>query len=227
MKILQTNKSKFIAMLTIILLALFSIAISAQDKDQTKSKLDQLKGKVDKITVKVDGKDIVFEGKEAEKLAKKLQKPGNIEIITDNIKEGKKKNISLMLNSEGDDKAGVKKKIQIEDKDGEKVVTVTTTKDGKDEIKTYKGEEADKFMKENNEKHFNVFFDGDDDSAHSKVMRFSLGDDDEGECCRCCCRHLNMKMMGNKIKERMKYMILKDVDENDKDKVKEEKQEKK
>ena len=70
MKIFQTNKSKFIAMLTIILLALFSIAISAQDKEKPNSKMDQLKGKIEKITVKVDGKDVVFEGKEAEKLAK-------------------------------------------------------------------------------------------------------------------------------------------------------------
>ncbi|MEK6552585.1 MAG: hypothetical protein AABZ54_03955 [Bacteroidota bacterium] len=70
MKILQTDKSKFFAIMIILILGLFSMAIFAQEKDETKSKLDNLKGKIEKLTIKADGKDIVFEGKDAEKLVK-------------------------------------------------------------------------------------------------------------------------------------------------------------
>ena len=48
---LQTDKSKFFAITIILILGLFSMAIFAQEKDETKSKLDNLKGKIEKLTI--------------------------------------------------------------------------------------------------------------------------------------------------------------------------------
>ena len=233
MKILQTNKSKFIAMLTIILLALFSIAISAQDKEKPKSKMDQLKGKVEKITVKVDGKDVVFEGKEAEKLAKQLRGQRRIEVVTDDdgemMSEGE--GDVVMFNSRHRDKdynfslnkGDENKNINVEDKDGQKTVTVTTKKDGKEETKTYKGEDAEKFLKEERGKeHFKFFIGDDEDMPRGRSMYFNHKGDDEG-CCCCGCG--NRMMMRKPMPGQMKHMIIKDFDDDDK--PKEEKPEKK
>jgi hypothetical protein len=241
MKILQTNKSKFIAMLTIVILALFSIAISAQDKEKPKSKLDKLKGKVEKITVKVDGKDVVFDGKEAEKLAKQLSEQKRIVIRTDDGDEmmsacdgdemmsecdgaavmlrkiDRNKNYNFILN-----KGEENKKINVEDKDGAKTVTVTTTKDGKEETKTYKGEDAEKFLKEEKGKeHFKFFIGDDENMPHSRFMTFNHKDDDEG----CCCCRGNRMMMRRHLPGKTMHMIIKDFDDDDKSK--EEKPEKK
>jgi hypothetical protein len=229
MKILQTNKSKFIALLTIIFLALFSLAISAQEKEKPKSKMDQLKGKVEKITVKVDGKDVVFEGKEAEKLAKQLRGQKRIEIVTDDGEDiigdsystmfrtkHRDNDYSFNVNSDDDNR-----KIKVEDKDGEKTVTVTTKKDGKEETKTYKGEDAEKFLKdEKGNEHFKFIISDDGDMPHESNMYFKHMDRDD-----CCCGCGHRMMMRKPFPGKMKHMILKEFDEDDK--PKEEKSEKK
>ena len=203
MKQLSTLKLK-----AIILFLAMGIALNAQDKSEFKNKIDQLKGKIDKVTVNVDGKDVVFEGKDAEKLVK-IVKP----------MAGKK---MMWLHSDGEDfefdgpgnammfhvsddvdaaKGEAKKKVQIEIKDGKKQVTVTTTdKDGKEEVKKFEGEEADKFIKEH---------EANSGMAHKQIKIIKEGEGDE-DCdvvmfnkkmaprhggCGCCCCGGGMKMM--------------------------------
>jgi hypothetical protein len=227
MAILLSNKSKFLIMLTIILLGLFSLTLFAQDKEGTKSKLDQLKGKVEKITIKVDGKDVVFEGKEAEKLAKQLRQKGMFNVFTSgNGKMSSNGKVKVYAYSNPDDEEDAKdgkveKKINVEVKDGKKIVVVTTDKDGKEETKTYEGEDAEKLLKEEKGmKHFSLSLGDDEDMSKCKVM--VLGGDYDDENCCCCKGKMMMKMHSGKG---MKHFIIKEFDD-DKDK-KEEKSEKK
>jgi len=159
MKILQFNSSKFLKMFAIIILGLFSMTLFAQNKEESKTKLDQLKGKVEKITVKVDGKDVVFEGEEAQKMADQLKSEKRIKIMSSaglkGIKESKG-NVMIFKSKEDDndsDEEGgeITKKVNVEVKDGKKVVTITTNKDGKEETTVYEGEKAEKFIQDNDE----------------------------------------------------------------------------
>jgi molybdopterin-binding protein len=215
MKVLHSNQTK---LFTIILLMMVSfIIVKAQDKkeDPLKTKLDQIKGKIEKLTITVDGKDIVFEGKDAEKLAERL-KGGMIHKrirITDD--EGGMSEIEgddammFHMKDEGDNPGDVKKNVKVEINDGKKKVTVTTTKDGKDEIKVYEGEDADKFLKEEKSaKRIKVMVDDEDMPMlnHRRMMRM------EGEdgCCCCCCRH---RMPPPPMHEkRMRRMMMKEKD---------------
>ena len=214
MNMILSNKSKFLLMLTIILLGLFSLTLFAQEEDQTKSKLEQLKGKVEKITVKVDGKDVVFEGKEAEKLAKQFTQKRTVKIITDGgddlFTEGDAKVFTVKSDGE-DDEADInckdKKEVKVEIKNDKKIVTVTTTKDGKEETKTYEGEEADKLLKEENgSKNFSLFLGGDEDMSKRKVMVLSSNDDN---C--CCCKKMSAKM--HSTGKGMKHIIIQKNDD--------------
>jgi len=109
------------------------------------------------ITTK-EGKETkeVFEGEEAEEFLKKSKsnKHFNIEIYDDKdlewVSEGDA-NI-IFLSEETEDEGEVEKKVEVEVEDGVKKVTVTTTKDGKEEVKTYEGDEAEKYFKKKNKK---------------------------------------------------------------------------
>jgi hypothetical protein len=226
MKLLQSNKSKIIAIVVFIALGLFSAKLFAQEKDALREKLDNLKGKVDKVTLKVDGKDVVFEGKDAEKLYEKLQqkKMKHLSWVSeDDMEDCPGGEVSVYLNSDEDMPAGameVQKKIKIEDKDGKKTVTITTTKDGKEDVKVLEGQEAEKFMKENQAgKHIKVMVDGDEDASGDNMIYFNRQLKHSGGCgCCCCCggermpRHMNMR---NDKGE--KKVIIKHLDQDDKD----------
>ena len=153
-----------------------SINISAQEKEKSdlKKKLSELKGKVEKITVTVDGKEVVFEGKDAQALAKKMRTTGPASfaytingskskakayhVITRDIDvdgiddaEALDEDVTVTLSGTGDsDKAT--KKIIVKKNDGKTKLTITTTdKDGKEVVKELDGEEAEKYLKENDE----------------------------------------------------------------------------
>lgn len=206
MKILQTNRTKFFTMMAIILLGLFSLTLFAQNKEETKSKLNQLKGKVEKITVKVDGKDVVFEGEEAQKLADKMKAEKRIKIISSgDLKEVKEGDGNVMVfrskakTSDFDVKAGeITKKVNVENKDGKKVVTVTTTKDGKEETVTYEGDKAEKFMSgEKGMKHITVTLDDDEDMPKDHMIYFDrkMGTNKmRKHGCGCCCGRCGTEM---------------------------------
>ncbi len=161
----QNNKKLFV-IAALVLFGLFSLSLFAQEKkDELDARLKEIKGTVEKIIIKVDGKEIIFEGKDAEKIGESIKVSGKIHrmrwlshIDEDfDLAHGN----AMMYKFHGDDfdwkhKEGGDKKIEIKIEDGKKKVTVTTTKDGEEETKTYEGEEAEKFIKEH-EKNGDVF----------------------------------------------------------------------
>ena len=225
----------------IMLFLVLGVTLYAQDKE-AKEKLADLKGKVEKVTIKVDGKDVVFEGKDAERIAKIAKATGESKTFVfssdENEAPGMKKRIKVFT-SGSDSKCNVvtsddfdwkadgdQKKVKVEIKDGKKNITVTTNKDGKVETKTYEGEEAEKFLKDQGE------------DGKVKVFMKKLGDDDceDTECededhvvmfnkqigggeCGCCCKGgggmSHMKMMRGGKGNMMWKMMDDDSDENE------------
>lgn len=236
----------------IMLFLVLGVTLYAQDKE-AKEKLADLKGKVEKVTIKVDGKDVVFEGKDAERIAKIAKATGESKAFVFSTDEdnapGMKKRIKVFTSGSdskfdvvtSDDfnwKAdGDQKKVKVEIKDGKKSITVTTNKDGKEETKTYEGEEAEKFLKEQGE------------DGKVKVILKKLGDDDceDVECedgdhvimfnkkisggeCGCCCKGgsgmSHMKMISGG-KGNMMWKMMDDDDEKEVQVIVEKKMDKK
>ncbi|MDQ7816697.1 MAG: hypothetical protein RDU14_06680 [Melioribacteraceae bacterium] len=221
----EVTKKVFIIAI-IFLFGIFSLTILAQDKkDALNSKLDQLKGKVEKLTVKVDGKDVVFEGKDAEDLAKKLRAfgkmPGMVWLSEEDGEfEGNDGNVMIYKFRNKDDKmdwtakSDENKKIEVKIEDGKKKVTVTTFKDGKEEIKTYEGEEAEKFLQENEKAgkvRVMINKDGDEDNH---IMFFNRKFDDDDNC--CCGKRMKIRHFSpGKGKKIIIEKIEKDVKEKE------------
>jgi hypothetical protein len=204
----------------VILFLAMGISLNAQDKSEFKTKLDQLKGKVDKVTVNIDGKDVVFEGKDAEKLVKIVKPMAGKNMMwfsndSDDMDiDGTGHTMMFSVKDDGDEaKDEGKKKIQIEIKDGKKNITVTTTdKDGKEEVKKYEGEEAEKFIKEHEagngmaHKRVKIITDGDGDEDCNMVV-FNKKIAPMHGCCCCSGRMSMMRMPGmGKHKLIMKMM---------------------
>ncbi len=219
---LKSNKSKIAAIILLVTLGFFSAKLFAQDKDALKEKLDNLKGKVEKLTVKVDGKDVVFEGKDAEKLVNRLREPMKSHMIWvgDDDRDGGPEH-EFTFSSGDIDKFDLKtdgdtKKIKVEDKDGKKKVTVTTTKDGKEETKVYEGDDAEKFLKdENNGAKLKFISEDDEDTPRGNIMYFNHRRPRRG-CC-CCCGDdmpMNIRMMHDKGAKKIIIKEFKDDKEN-------------
>lgn len=214
MKLLQTDRSKFLTMMTIILLGLFSLRLFAQDKEETKSKFDRLKGKVEKITVRVDGKDVVFEGSDAQKMADRMKSEKKIKIFSSGgLKENEEGDDNVMVfrsKTKGEDfdinRDDVKKKVKIEEKDGKKIVTITTIRDGTEETKTYEGDEAEKFLnEEKGMKHITVNMDDDEDMSKDHMVYFNskMGNKRMNKHSCCCCGDMDMAPMHGKSHHKM------------------------
>lgn len=163
-----------------LLMFVFSISLTAQEKceDSWKSKVKSIKGDVQKIVISTKDGNTVFEGEEAAALLEYLKKRNNkffkikvdgdfdyadentFVFESDSDEDGdyhSGKNIVWVTDSE-DDSLGeaIEKKIKVKIEDGEKIITVTTTKDGKQSVKTYTGKEADDFLKSKNGKRVKV-----------------------------------------------------------------------
>ncbi|MEW6508304.1 MAG: hypothetical protein AB1432_11220 [Bacteroidota bacterium] len=225
----QTITKKLFIISFFFLIGILSQAIFAQDKkDDMSSKLDQLKGKVEKITVKVDGKDVVFEGSEAEGLVKKLRAFGKMPNIVWFSEDGefKDKDGNVMLyrfNKKGKefkvDAAGEEnKKVEVKIEDSNKKVTVTNFKDGKEETKIYEGEEAEKFLKENEKAgKFKIMIDGGCDAGDHMIFFNKKLDDEDG----CCCKgRLHMKKFSP---GKVKKIVIDKIEKDSKDSSKEKK----
>ena len=233
MKMLQTDKSKFFAIMIILILGLFSMAIFAQEKDETKSKLDNLKGKIEKLTIKADGKDIVFEGKDAEKLVKMLKSSPHKGFMfkSDDGNMMKMKGGNVMMfrskDDDADEKGGENKKnVKVEVNDDGKKITVTTMKDGKEETKVYKGEDAEKFIKEEKGmKHFNIQIDSDEDMQKDRIMFFKHLEGNNRGC--SCCGGEKMMMRKHFPDKSMKHMMIEEKEDDEKSEKVEKKVEKK
>jgi len=85
--------------------------------------------------------------------------------------------------------------------DGELKVTVTTTKDGKKEVKTYEGEDSEKFLEENGD--YNMQFDNDEDGENIIILKTCDGDSN-GNCSKV--------LKGKKIKVKVIEKEEKDED---------------
>lgn len=229
MIILQKDRLKFSTMIVIIILGLFSMSLLAQEKEEAKSKLTQLKGKVEKITVKVDGKDVVFEGEEAQKMADKMKSEKRIKIFSSgDLKESEEGSVRVRgfkLNPHDGDfdvkSDGEKKKVKVEVNDGKKVVTITTMKDGKEETKTYEGEDAEKFLKdEKGAVKVWVTNDDKDGEGNDNVIYFNRKIGGRGMSkhgCNCCGGGCGMEMapMHGKAPHKMMMKMKTDADEAD------------
>jgi hypothetical protein len=233
MKIVHTNQSKFFAIMIFMMLGFFSMAILAQEKDETKSKLDNLKGKVEKLTIKVDGKDVVFEGKDAEKLVKIL-KSGPLKEIRfrsegGNMMKSGCGNVMMFRSKDNDEdemNCENQKKVKVEVNGDSKKITVTTMKDGKEETKVYEGEEAEKFLKEEKGmKHFNIQIDDDEDMPGEGAIFFKHMDGN-GCGCPCCCGE-RMMMRRHSSGKNMKHIIIEEKEDDEKSEKAENKVEKK
>jgi len=153
---------------SIALLLLFTAA-SLHAQSSSKEKLNNIKGDVKKITISTASGDVVFEGDDAKALLKNLQQKkgkrigrmidgddmnlteGCCDESIDDIKIlkliGDCDSSNVFTLHDGDDNViKMKKKVIVSEDNGVKKVTVTSTKDGKDEVKTYEGKEADKFL---------------------------------------------------------------------------------
>jgi hypothetical protein len=202
MKVLNSNQTKLFVI--ILLMIAGFITIKAQDKkeDPLKTKLEQIKGTIEKIIVKVDGKEIVFDSKESEKLAERFKGKR----IEKRIRISDDDDCMMNFVKDGNDKEDEgRKKIKVEVTDGKKKITVTTTKDGKEETKVLEGEDAEKFLNdEKNSNRIEIMTDDEDMPRPPHRMRIEM--EDEGGCCCCCCRHRMPPppMHGKKIMMKMK-----------------------
>ena len=106
----------------------------------------------------------VYTGKDADKYLKEHEDKDSYHLKLDKIKKGQKM-VWIEKDEDSDDDVGesIEKEIKVEDKNGVKTITVTTTKDGKTDIKTYSGKDADEFLEkmEKDEK-LNIKFESDD-----------------------------------------------------------------
>lgn len=205
--------------LFVLICVILPVISSAQKVEgNLKNKLAGLKGKVEKLTVKVDGKDVVFEGEDAEKLVRRLKVFYSMQDLdlfwfSDNDDFGSDGgNVMIYKFREDDDAEGsAKKKVKVDIDDSKKKVTVTDTKDGKEETKVYEGEEAEKFLKENEkEGKLKMFFGGEDDETIF-FEGFGYGFDNfRGDC--CCCGKMKMHHGFPGVKG--KKVIIKEFDED-------------
>jgi hypothetical protein len=195
----MNNSKKLLLVIVLLLLGASLIVTNAQTevKKAVKDKLEKLDGDVSSIVIKTDEGEVEFTGEEAEHLFKKMKgdkiwisavhgdKLIELEHDINSDKEGdvifvKKMGdkdfewSEAMAIGEGE---GTTKKIKINVEDGEKKVTVTTTKDGEESVETYEGEEAEKFLEEMDEKHGVMVHDGDIISLKSDKI-FKAGDGD-------------------------------------------------
>lgn len=213
----KTNSKKMFVITLLILSGLLGVSLLAQEnKDALKEKLKQLDGNIEKITVKVDGKDVVFEGEEVERISRPIKRLSRIPMLMeengmDFLAGDGSKVVMRRIGPGGklnwDEKEGDRKKVEIQIEDGKKKVTVTTEKDGKEEIKVLEGEEAEKFLKENRAgRRFNVFVEpGEEGSERMAFMRRA-----PRGC--CCCDRPMERMMHWRGKDVKKIIIEKEVE---------------
>jgi len=148
--------------------------LDEEEGDEKNVKVEVKDGKkIVTITITKDGKESteVLEGKEADEyLEKHNKKTGDIAFYSSGnfaLKKINKKDHNVWLHKVHEDDDGDEKNIKVEVKDGKKVVTVTTTKDGKEKTEVFEGEEADKYLEKNMDHHFEF---GDED-ANIMIMK--------------------------------------------------------
>jgi len=129
---------------------LIGVTYSFAQSSETKEKLKNLKGDVTKITVETTEGKVELTGEDAEAIFKKIKSASN-------------NNFVFVHGGESDKEISVS--VDVEDIDGDKVVVIKKKVDGKETVEKYKGEEAEKFIKEHggDTSNIHVIVTGDDD----------------------------------------------------------------
>jgi hypothetical protein len=152
-------------------------------QSDVKKMLKDINGKVDEIIIKSEGKEFTFRGDEAEELFSALKKDKQVKSFTFTTKDGKvfkddsltKKIIIKNLDDDSEEEVlvfvdedfdsddteikPIEKKVIVSGENDKKVVEVTTTENGKENIEIYEGKAADDYlekMKSENENEVNV-----------------------------------------------------------------------
>ncbi|MCX6152344.1 MAG: hypothetical protein NTX22_17595 [Ignavibacteriales bacterium] len=173
----KKNPNKIgVSIILFLIVGLMNVNVYSQSKKEIMEKLKKLDGDVNKITITSDKGEVSFEGKEAKKIfdllaSKEKVKSKKVIVISD---DGDSSDTNDQIScwqgddeiimfddedslvdkfywkSKSDDMEGknIEKKIKVDVVNGVKEVTVTTTEDGKEKVDVYKGEEAEKFLKD-------------------------------------------------------------------------------
>jgi hypothetical protein len=213
---------------TFLVAAAFLLIIAIANGQEKKSDvLDRVQGNVQKITIQTDKGIVTYEGGEAQALFDRLKSSPEISKVKIISSEGDEEGEPeiLMLNPakigrnfkffSNDMKEGKKVKIDVENKNGEKIVTVTTTdKDGKEKTETYKGKEAEEYLEKNepkdlkkiewmdkNGKSGNVFYiqESGKDSTNEDINYFIWNDKDSTHTFK-----YKINDLGKEMKEKIK-----------------------
>ena len=184
-----------LSVLTVFISLIFSSSLIAQDVNE---KIKGIEGDVNKITITTEEGDYTFEGEDAAKLFKRIKSSASNFIWHSTEMDGKKKIVFLDSDNEehhveifgGDDEDVIiisedtdgnmdemHKKVKVEIEDGNKKVTVTTHENGKEKTEVYEGDEADKYIKEMNEKHsgdIDMFIEKDVDDGKVKQKKIII-----------------------------------------------------
>jgi hypothetical protein len=134
-----------------------------------------------RFIVKKHGDHFKFEGKDGKKVKKiKVSVDGdNDDALVWIGEDGEMEDLNdvdeFEFFSDNDVTDGIQKRINVEIKDDSKIVTVTTIKDGKENIEIFEGKAADEFLeKMKSEKEFDVKVDADKDSKHKKIKKIII-----------------------------------------------------
>lgn len=171
----------------VYILFLLSITLIAQKDKLLKEKLNEIRGNVNKIVISTDNSEMIFNSDEAAQLFKRLKSKRikkHIQWISEDdfdsngedvfvfkSKSGGKhfskhncKDMMIFKHGNLDDLDLIEEnktiKINVEEEDGNKKVTVTTIEDGETTVEKYVGDKADKYLE--NE---------DDDNENIKIIR--------------------------------------------------------
>ncbi len=191
---------KFTLIIIALILGLLLIKVDAQTKE-TKEKLKDIK-EANKITITTENGDVVIEGEDAEALLKKM-KSGTMlnkfkffnskDFDDDNLfffdGDSGEFEFDVLVEDEGHDFEwfgdGDGERIEVRKDNGELKVIHKKNVDGKEETKTYEGEEAEKYLEDlKKEKNIDFIWDGDGKTIiigdESKVW-VTKGDEDASE----------------------------------------------
>lgn len=173
---------KITSTIIILLLSASVFAFYAQETKSIKDKISDIKGDAKSITIETSEGKFTFKGDEAKDVLKLLKQKRIIEFEKDIafhpdldeadvfiFRDGKLPDDMFWVETEDDDKD---KEISVEKKDGITTVTIKTKVDGKEETKVLTGNEAEDFLKKENQK--------------IRIKKFRRQIMMEGNC--CCCR---------------------------------------
>ena len=101
---------------------------------------------VTETTIENGKKEVkTYTGKEADEFLKNMEKENDVLIDIDEDFDGNKTSNMVWIENDGDS-TNIEKKVEVKVEDGNKKVTVRTIKNGKESVKVYEGDEADKYL---------------------------------------------------------------------------------